>query len=347
MGAYEPYNPDPMLNEDAPRDMERNSEPKNATSSFEEIIHTVIYNRPPEPSITDAYYRRIPSYRVLPQILTDSLEKFSAHSKPLDIMRYTVSFLALIEPASTERRYLTSATYRLLGIIPGVLAYWYRFSRRKERISTVTNAPTLASHFLGMLTSSYVEVEKACALDAILALHVRHGKTASPSGHVSEIIADGTSDIYSAVSGALSAAGGALHSGIGSASLKWITQFDIPSAAAKTTRHMFSSGRAVPGIGSLQLEAADENFIYHSRVWAERLARSNADKCKLAVVDAIESVARNEYGKYPLSELYFSLVYNMCGIPSVMFDSVSAWAQIVLWASNVIGHRSKATTMEL
>ena len=45
-----------------------------------------------------------------------------------------------------------SSANRLLGALPGIINYWYRFSHDGVRIDTDTDADSLAGHFLETLT---------------------------------------------------------------------------------------------------------------------------------------------------------------------------------------------------
>ena len=66
-------------------------------------------------------------------------------------MRTGCSMLGNLEPEGDFSNQQQAAD-RLLGALPGIINYWYRFSHDGVRIDTATDEPSLAGHFLRTLS---------------------------------------------------------------------------------------------------------------------------------------------------------------------------------------------------
>ena len=71
------------------------------------------------------------------------------------------------------------AADRLLGALPGIINYWYRFSHEGVRIETDTDAESLAGHFLQTLTGEKPSELHERIMDISLILYAEHEFNAS------------------------------------------------------------------------------------------------------------------------------------------------------------------------
>ena len=123
----------------------------NAT--FEEVAYLIFYGELPNASQLDNYRSVLKANRKLPDTLLEVLERIPASAHPMDVMRTGCSMLGNLEPEGDFANQQTVAN-RLLGALPGIINYWYRYSHDGVRIDTDTNADSLAGHFLQTLTGS-------------------------------------------------------------------------------------------------------------------------------------------------------------------------------------------------
>jgi 2-methylcitrate synthase len=122
-------------------------------STFEEVLHLLLFERLPTQQELDELIRKISQLRNLPQNLKAILENLPANSHPMDVLRTTCSALGTIEPESTSNNQF-EITIRLIAIFGPALLYWYHFhkSNRLLKINTNTGTnDTVASNFVKLL----------------------------------------------------------------------------------------------------------------------------------------------------------------------------------------------------
>jgi len=112
-------------------------------------------------------------FRELPEPLKAVLERLPAESHPMDVLRTGCSALGCLEP---ERQFSDQQRVadRLLAIFPGMLLYWYHYSRHGQRIDACTDQPSLAGHFLELLHGTPPEPIHQRVMDISLILYAEH-----------------------------------------------------------------------------------------------------------------------------------------------------------------------------
>ena len=169
-------------------------------ASFEEVAFLLIYGELPSQAALDEFRLRLKQKRQLPEQLKQLLELIPAGASPMDVLRTACSFLGSIEPELSFKEE-TNITERLLAVFPSILAYWYRFSQRHERITTDDDANSLAGHFLTLLRGDAPDETSRRALDVSLILYAEHEFNAST--FACRVCAATLSDFYSCIVAAI------------------------------------------------------------------------------------------------------------------------------------------------
>ena len=69
--------------------------------------------------------------------------------------------------------------------------------------------------------------------------------------------------------------------------------------------------------------------------WAEKLARDDDSRRKLAVAHAIDRTMRERKGLFPNVDLYSAPAYHALGIPTPLFTPIFVCARVAGWAAHV------------
>lgn len=119
---------------------------------FEEVAFLLLKGRLPNWSELNELMQSIAGCRNLPAPLKSVLELISGDAHPMDVLRTAISFLGCIEPevllaGSTKYDEVEQVeiAIRLLGVIPGILLYWYNFHTHAIRIETTASTPSMLS----------------------------------------------------------------------------------------------------------------------------------------------------------------------------------------------------------
>jgi 2-methylcitrate synthase len=306
-------------------------------ASFEEVAYLLVYGSLPARVQLDAYRKRLAGMRGLPQGLKTTLEQIPASAHPMDVLRTGCSMLGVLEPEGESGRNAAAIADRLIAAFPSMLAYWYRFRQRGERIETSTPDSSVAGHFLHLLTGRPPDEEERRATDVSLILYAEHEFNAST--FTARVITSTLPDFYSAITGAIGALRGPLHGGANEATMDYISQFEDPDAAERSLRQRLAAKQLVMGFGHRVYKHGDPRSDI-IKEWSRRLSKSAGNMTLFNVSERIEQVMKSEKNIFPNLDFYAASMYHLCGIPTPMFTPVFVFARTAGWAAHIIEQRA-------
>ncbi len=287
-------------------------------ATFEEVAYLLMYGRLPGQAELQVYRDRLMGLRGLPEPLKAVLERLPAESHPMDVLRTGCSALGCLEP---ERRFSDEQKVadRLLAILPGVLLYWYHYSRHGRRIDTHTGQPSLAGHFLELLHGRPPEPLHQRAMDVSLNLYAEHEFNAST--FAARVTASTLSDFYSAITAAIGTLRGWLHGGANEAALALIQCFTDPDEAEAGIREALAWRQRIMGFGHRVYKVSDPRCDV-LKPWVHRLAEKAGQQNMYAICERIEQVMWREKRLFPNADFYSAAAYHCMGIPKQLFTPI-------------------------
>jgi 2-methylcitrate synthase len=302
-----------------------------AHASFEEVAYLLIYGELPSQTNLDEFRLRLKRNRQLPGQLKQLLELIPAEASPMDVLRTACSFLGSIEPEISFKEQSKIAE-RLLAIFPAILAYWYRFSHRREQIATDDDANSLAGHLLTLLHGDAPNETSRRALDVSLVLYAEHEFNAST--FACRVCAATLSDFYSCIVAAIGTLRGNLHGGANEAAMALIEKFRSRDEARAAVLDMLARKEKIMGFGHAVYKTSDpRNAII--KAWSQRLSRSASDGFLFDVSEEIESLMRKEKNLFANADFYSATTYHFLGIPTPHFTPLFVMARVAGWASHI------------
>ncbi|MXY56555.1 MAG: 2-methylcitrate synthase [Gammaproteobacteria bacterium] len=306
-----------------------------AEATFEEVAHLIVHGELPNARELDVYRDKLKRLRGLPDALKEVLERIPAHAHPMDVMRTGCSVLGNLEPEGEFGRARDVAN-RLLGVMPSIVNYWYRYSHDGVRIDLDTDEDSIAGHFLATLKGEAPSALFQRVLDVSLILYAEHEFNAST--FTARVCASTLSDMHSCVTGAIGSLRGPLHGGANEAAMDLIEGFETPEAAVAEVREMLARKEVVMGFGHAIYRRSDPRNAIIKR-WAEELAPEVGDERVYPISCAIEKLMWDEKALFPNADFFHAAAYRFLGIPTKLFTPIFVCSRVSGWTAHVMEQR--------
>jgi len=307
-----------------------------AGATFEEVAHLILYGELPNQADLDAYKAKLKGLRGLPQALREVLERIPADTHPMDVMRTGCSMLGNLEPEGDFSNQLDVAD-RLLGALPSIINYWYRFSHDGERIETETDDDSIAGHFLSTLLGKTPSDMHQRVMDVSLILYAEHEFNAST--FTARVCASTLSDMHSCVTGAIGSLRGPLHGGANEAAMELIEKFSSPEEATQGILGMLERKDTIMGFGhAIYADSDPRNALIKG--WAEKLAEGADDSVLYPISEAVEKAMWDEKKLFANADFFHASAYHFMGIPTKIFTPIFVCSRVSGWTAHVMEQRS-------
>ncbi len=304
-------------------------------STFEEVAYLIFNGELPTGPELASYRKKLKGLRSLPAELKEVLERIPASAHPMDVLRTGCSMLGNIEPEGDFSREREVAD-RLVGALPSIINYWYRFSHDGKRIETETDDESVAGHFLHMLHDKPPTEMHQRVMDVSLILYAEHEFNAST--FTARVCASTLSDMFSCVTGAIGSLRGPLHGGANEAAMALIEQFDSTQAAVEAVKGMLSRKETIMGFGHAIYSTSDpRNAII--KAWAQKLGEEAGDSLLYPVSCAVEKTMWDEKSLFANADFFHAAAYHFMGIPTKVFTPIFVCSRVTGWTAHVMEQR--------
>jgi 2-methylcitrate synthase len=307
-----------------------------AGATFEEVAFLLQYGELPTQSELDTYHQKLLVKRSLPLVLCEVLEKIPKNSHPMDVMRTGCSVLGTLEPevAFDEQ---DDHIVNMLAKFPAIMAYWYHFHFKGQKISTNSDSASIAEHWLTLLNQKQPEPLHVQAMQASLVLYAEHEFNASTFN--ARVAASTLTDIYSAVTGAIGTLRGPLHGGANEAAMALISSFSTPDDAEQGLMAMLSRKDKIMGFGHAVYRTSDPRNIV-IKEWSRKISQEKQDMTLFDISERCEKVMWREKELFPNADFYHASTYHHMGIPTDLFTPIFVMSRVSGWAAHIKEQRA-------
>jgi 2-methylcitrate synthase len=307
-----------------------------ADATFEEVAYLILYGELPNVQQLGAYKAKLKRLRGLPKAVKEVLERIPKSTHPMDVMRTGCSMLGNVEP-EVDFSHQHEIADRLLGALPSIINYWYRFTHDGVRIETESDEDSLAGHFIQTLLGHSPNKLHQRVMDVSLILYAEHEFNAST--FTARVCASTLSDMHSCVTGAIGSLRGPLHGGANEAAMELIEKFRSPEDAVAGLRIMLERKDKIMGFGHAIYSTSDpRNAIIKG--WAQKLADAAGDEVLYPISVAIEKVMWDDKKLFANADFFHASAYHLMGIPTKLFTPIFVCSRVSGWTAHVIEQRS-------
>lgn len=305
-------------------------------AQFEEVAYLLMHGELPTSEQLETYLGRLKERRGLPAPLCDVLERIPKDTHPMDVMRTGCAMLGTLEPEGSFSEQQDVAD-RLLAAFPSILCYWHRFVHEGERIETVTEDASVATHFLHLLHGKRPDDLHVQAMNSSLILYAEHEYNAST--FTCRVCASTLSDFHSSITGGIGTLRGPLHGGANEAAMELIERFNSPGEAREAVLDMLARKEKIMGFGhAVYRELDPRNAIIKD--WSRRLGEAAGDTKFYEISAAIERVMKEEKSLFANLDFFSASAYNTMGIPTDLFTPIFVISRVTGWAAHIMEQRA-------
>ena len=216
-------------------------------SSYEEVAYLLINGDLPTQFQLDGLKDTLFSEYTLSPITMALLKLYPSNSHPMDVLRTTISSLALEDGGLTQDKTVNlQRAIRILAKAPVIISAFERVRQGKEPL-TPKKELGHAANFLYMIHGEIPSSYDSKVMDIALSLHAEHEMNASTFSGI--VTASTLSDMYSIITAGIATLRGSLHGGANEEALKMIMDIGTPENAGTFVEERLKQKKRIMGFG--------------------------------------------------------------------------------------------------
>lgn len=309
-----------------------------ATQPFEAVAYLLWHGELPTAAQLADLQRVERSRRALDARTLALLETMPVDAHPMDLVRTVVSQLGTFDTTLHEPGGWTNAEFDLdrsltmFAQLPAIVA---AVQRRRRGLALIEPRDDLdySENFLWM---TFGELPSAAAVDVFrvsMVLYAEHSFNAST--FTARVIASTTSDIYSAVVGAIGALKGPLHGGANEAVMHIMSEIGTAENVGPWLDTALAEKRKIMGFGHRVYKRGDSRVPTMKAALDVLLAESGRDDLAALYAELERDfVARK--GIYPNLDFPSGPAYHLLGFDTEIFTPLFIAARVTGWTAHVM-----------
>nr|WP_242061975.1 citrate/2-methylcitrate synthase [Cytobacillus firmus] len=305
--------------------------------SFEETSFLILKGHIPSRKELTEYTEKLKVYRSIPKDVVDIIYKLR-NSHPLEMLRTVVSFLSTVNGNRGLESTLEHGI-KLISQIPIIVATFNSLRKSKDYLEP-HNEYSHLQNFYYMLKGSLPTNKTLDFMERTFIIQAEHGSNASTFG--ARVVTSTGSDIYAAVTGAISAFSGHLHGGAAEKVVDMIKEIgDLESVSSYIT-NLLNKNQPIMGYGhrvyktqdpraKIFEEIMDKSFPYIKETKDYKILTSIADEMTKFAAHGIDKNV----------DFYMGLMYSVLNLPKDLLGLLFVSSRIVGWVSHVIEQKER------
>ncbi|MCO6437859.1 MAG: bifunctional 2-methylcitrate synthase/citrate synthase [Phycisphaerae bacterium] len=305
---------------------------------FGEVAYLLLYGELPTTQQLESYRKRLAEYHGLPKPVIEALRGIPRDVPMMDVLRTGVSYAGHFCPVrGNDLDAWREQAIWLIAASSDVLAARFRLLNGKEPVAP---KPGLnhAEQILYMCHGRDPDKTSSEILDLTLTLYAEHEFNAST--FTARVIGSTTSDMISAIVGAIGALKGPLHGGANEAAMELLSRFKSAEEASAWVNDALARKEKVMGFGHRVYKNGDHRAHILEREM-RKLAEQKGRMELVAIYDAIKNpIVNKEKPIYPNVDYPCGLTYYLLDLPLDLYTPLFVCSRVTGWCAHYIEQRS-------
>ena len=311
-------------------------------SDFEETTYLLLYGRLPNREEKERFSKRMRASRDLAPEILDMVRAFPKDAHPMELLQSVISYLSGYVQHKIHHSATCNCRDTLHQVVQlaSVVAAWQRYHTGKDYVPPRQDL-SHGANFLYMMRGEEPDEFEGRVMDTCLVLHAEHGFNAST--FTARVVASTLSTCYSSISAAIGSLYGSLHGGANERAMTMVETIGSRDEAAQWVNNALDSKQKVMGMGHRVYKAKDPRSIIMEEFLVELSKRKNNTR-SYDILKEVEKTFRErmeEKGKpiYPNVDFFSGAVYDLLGIPKILFTPIFAMSRVAGWLAHILEQR--------
>ena len=301
--------------------------------SFEEVVYLLWEGELPSSSQLKDFQKHERKKRPYLDKELNFLLKSLREAHPMDAIRTLISYWGAkgyVWDQNTEER--KQKAIRFLAAAPVFVSAHYRLRNKLQPIPPDNNL-SYSENFLKMCFNEEPSKDMVEIFDKTMILYAEHGFNASTFS--ARVIASTTSDVGSAITGAIGALKGPLHGGANERVMEMMKEIKKPSRAEAYLLKALKKKEKVMGFGHRVYRDQDSRVPSMEKC-AHKLSEIKSNTMWMEMYDILVSTMKREKNICPNVDLPAGPVYYLMGFDIDMFTPFFVMSRIAGWSAHII-----------
>ncbi|WP_349827216.1 bifunctional 2-methylcitrate synthase/citrate synthase [Brevibacterium litoralis] len=305
-----------------------------ANCRWEEVAYLIWHGELPSESQLEEFMALERSQRAVDQKLVDLILSLPQDTHPMHVVQTAVAYLGAVDPeAETEGPEANLAkAQRLYAQLPTIVAIDHR---RRHGLDPVAPTSDLgySANFFKMVFDEVPAQEVVDCFDVSMILYAEHSFNAST--FTGRVITSTTSDMYSAVAGAVGALKGALHGGANEAVMATLEEVGSAEKASSWIDEALARKEKIMGFGHRVYKNGDSRVPTMKKAF-EAMVEVKGAKDLYALYAEFEKQFVDRKGIYPNLDYPSGPAYHLMGFDTPQFTPIFVMSRITGWTAHIM-----------
>ena len=302
-------------------------------SSFLAVVYLLWEGELPSKEQLDRFKQEEKQARKIDEKILNTIEKCVA-GHPMDVLRTAVSLSGALDksPWDDNPEVLRKKAFNLLANIPLWIAAHSRL-RKNLPLMEHCRDKDFMENFFHLYFGENPRPEVLSAFSASMILYAEHGFNAST--WTARVISSTTSDIYSAVSGAIGSLKGPLHGGANEQVMYMMKEIGEPDQAEAWITKALKEKRKIMGFGHRVYKAGDSR-VPQMLACAQAMAEVTNNTKWIKIYHILKDIILKEKGIHPNLDFPAGPAYYMMGFDIDVFTPLFVMSRISGWVAHIM-----------